>query len=98
MAQTKALEGTGAELERYLKQRQQQRFRLVPLSTEGNEATMPSVPKEFDQEKKEMAAEIAHFRKLGLRGVGMFAHVPGGSEEFARAKQKEIEREDKYRS
>jgi hypothetical protein len=29
-----------------------------------------------------------------LRGYGMFARVPGGSEAFALDKQKEIERED----
>ena len=29
-----------------------------------------------------------------LRGLGMFAHVPGGSEEYAREKQTEIDRED----
>ena len=30
-----------------------------------------------------------------LRGYGMFAHIPGGSEEFAREKQKEIELEER---
>ncbi len=30
-----------------------------------------------------------------LRGYGMFAHIPGGSEEFAWEKQKEIEREER---
>ncbi|GEM_PF-5262633 len=30
-----------------------------------------------------------------LRGYGMFAHIPGGSEEFALEKQQEIEREER---
>ncbi len=31
-----------------------------------------------------------------LRGYGMFAHVPGGSEEYAREKQAEIAREERH--
>ena len=30
-----------------------------------------------------------------LRGYGMFAHIPGGSEVYALEKQQEIEREEK---
>lgn len=41
--------------------------------------------------------EIERFRKRGLKGVGMFAHIPGGSEEFAKSKQEEIDCEDRSR-
>jgi hypothetical protein len=45
--------------------------------------------------KKIVASKNEEFKKqTQLRGLGMFAHVPGGSEEYAREKQLEIDRED----
>ena len=84
-----AYEGTAEELEIYLKQHPNERFRLVRVAL----PTLPGTePKTLSSEQ-----EIEKFRKQGLRGVGLFAYVPGGSEEFAKQKQEEIEREDRTR-
>jgi len=50
-----------------------------------------------DDLHRERRADEEH-EKRQLQGLGMFAHVPGGSEAFAREKQTEIEREDRPRS
>ena len=44
---------------------------------------------------QEPETEAAKPAPKQLRGYEMFAHLPGGSEEFALEKQQEIEREEK---
>jgi hypothetical protein len=97
MAQTKTLEGTGEELGRYLKQRPQQRFRLVPLTKEENEAMISPTPPSLNKEKEDVEN---HARETTPRpsALGKYSFVPGGSEEFAKEKQAEIAREDRARS
>ncbi len=87
MAQSKIIEGTWDELAVHADE-----LRIYPkltLIVPPEEATQDQASLE-DHER-----EVEQFRKQGLRGVGMFAHVPGGSEAFALEKQEEIEREDR---
>ena len=55
MAQTSVIEGTGEELERYLKQRPNERFRLIPLRTDEGQFHETATTEEWIQAFDEWA-------------------------------------------
>lgn len=81
------LEGTWEEIKLHEQELTGRRLRVIigPEVAKRQEATTESKQSEIqakNQTKK-------------LLGYGMFAHVPGGSEAFAREKQGEVAREDR---
>ncbi|HLK55342.1 MAG TPA: hypothetical protein VKU00_02185 [Chthonomonadaceae bacterium] len=86
MAVPSILEGTWEEIKQHEEDLAGRRFRLILLS-EDNENIQKNTPTTIKATKEPKQ----------LRGLGRFAHVPGGSEAFAQEKQIEIAREDRMR-
>lgn len=86
MALPQMLEGTWEEIKQHEAELSGQRLRVYI----NPDLILPTLAEEKVQEEPKQGEQP---RKL--KGYGMFAHVPGGSEEFALEKQKEIEREDR---
>ncbi len=81
------LEGTWEEIKLHEQELAGRRLRVIV----GPEVTKPDEP---TTERTQNKIQRTNQPKK-LRGYGMFAHVPGGSEAFARKKQEEIAREDR---
>lgn len=90
MEQTHSYEGTPQQLTAWLRHKQNsKRYRIMEVE-QGNFAVQ-----ERAAETQAIASAPVNTIAERPSALGKYAFVPGGSEEFARAKQAEIRREDK---
>ena len=87
MVLPQVLEGTWEEIKRYEPELIGQHVRVYI----NPDQTAPALP--LPAAAQETPKRKPQLKKL--QGLGLYAHIPGGSEEFALEKQKEIEREDR---
>ncbi len=98
MAQQQVLEGPWKEVQREAEALDpEQRVRLLvlpPTETTRQEEADKEISSAYPSRISEEFAKLDQHQKV-LKAMGMFAHVPGGSEEFMREKQAEIDWEDR---
>ena len=89
MAQPQVLEGTWEELKLHEEELTGKRFRLVPVPSElAKAASKAGKPGQIPPQKSQTTPRQ-------LTGMGKFAGIIPGSEEFLRQKQEEIELEER---